>query len=148
MEVFVMPVKFPARLGLIAAAAVLCLALAPAAFAGKGGGAGAAGGSNISAPILVSDVAGDGALNHGDTVVFNVSPSISQPFVNVKCAQNGVTVYNAWLGYFDGALNTNRDFGLASGAWQSGAADCVANVDVYSHGKWVVLGSAGFHVDA
>jgi hypothetical protein len=57
-------------------------------------------------------------------------------------------VLNGWQGYFDGALNSSRDFGLGSGVWQSGAADCTAYVVMYTtkHG-WSRLTSTSFHVD-
>jgi hypothetical protein len=143
-----MPVKFPPLLGLISAVAALCLALAPAALGAKGGGASTGGTSSISAPRLVNDTNGNGLRNWGDTVVFDVSTTATdQPFVNVQCVQNGALVYNSWNGYFDGALNRTRNFGFSSPSWKSGAADCVAYLDMYSHNKWNTLASTSFHVD-
>jgi hypothetical protein len=130
--------------------AALCLALAPAALAAKGGGNPPASTSSISGPVLVSDVNGDGAANHGDTVTFNVSTTAtSQPYVNLLCYQNGVLVMNSWNGFFDQALNPTRNFGLYSPSWQSGAADCTAWLDMYTkRGTTVQLASTSFHVDS
>jgi hypothetical protein len=133
------------------AALVLATCLAPAAFAGKKGGGGASSSSSISvAAPLVYDANGNGLPNYGDVVLFNISTTATtQPWVNVKCYQNGATVYNAWNGYFDGALNYNRNFGLASGAWQGGGADCTAYL-AKANGRngWTQLASMSFHVEA
>ena len=132
-------------------ALVLVLVAVPMAFAAKGGrgGGGTNGTISLHTP-LVYDATGDGVVNHGDVVVFDISTtSTTQPWVNVKCYQNGAMVYNAWNGYFDGALNYNWDFGLASGAWQSGGADCTAYLDM-ANGRngWTQLATTSFHVEA
>jgi hypothetical protein len=134
------------------AALVLVLVAVPIAFAakgGRGGGGGTNGTISLHTP-LVYDATGDGVINHGDVVVFDISTtSTTQPWVNVRCYQNGAMVYNAWNGYFAGALNYNWDFGLASGAWQSGAADCTAYLDM-ANGRngWTQLATTTFHVEA
>jgi hypothetical protein len=132
-------------------ALVLVLVAVPMAFAkggGKGGG-GANGTISIHTP-LVYDALGDGVVNHGDVVLFDISTTATtQPWVNVKCTQNGVVVYNMWNGYFVGALNNDWNFGLASGAWQGGAADCTAYLDkANSRGGYTQLASRSFHVEA
>lgn len=136
-------------------ALVLALALVPAAIAAKGGNGGgkpnggSTSGSSIQLAPLVYDANGNSLPNHGDVVTFNVSTTATtEPFVNVRCYQNGALVLNSWQGYFDGALNDSRDFPLGSGGWPSGAADCTANVDVYARNKWNVLATTSFHVDA
>jgi len=129
--------------------------IAGSAFAAKGGGAskphgggGTGGTGTITLAPLVYDANGNGLPNWGDTVVFNVSTTATtQPFVNLQCFQNGVAVLNGWNGYFAGALNTTWNFGLASGAWQGGAADCTAWLDMYTNKGWSKLGSTSFHVD-
>ena len=130
---------------------VVALALVPTALAGKRGGGGASSPSSISmATPLVYDQNGNGLVNYGDAVLFDISTtSTTQPWVNVKCSKGGAVVYNAWNGYFDGALNYNWYFGLASGAWQGGAADCTAYLDM-ANGRngWTQLASMSFHVDA
>jgi hypothetical protein len=136
-------------------ALALVLAVVPAAFAAKGsgggkGGGGTSGSSSISiAAPLVYDGNGNGLPNHGDVVLFNVSTTATtQPWVNLRCYQNGVMVYNAWNGYFAGALNNDWNFGLASGAWQGGAAECTAYLDkANSRNGWTQLASKSFHVD-
>lgn len=130
---------------------VVALALVPAALAGKRGGGGASSSSSITiATPLVYDANGNGLPNYGDVVLFNISTTATtQPWVNVKCSQGGAVVYNAWNGYFDGALNYNRNFGLASGAWQGGIADCTAYLDM-ANGRngWTQLASMTFYVEA
>jgi hypothetical protein len=132
-------------------ALVLALVLVPAALAAKGhgGGGNTTSTSSISAPVIVTDT-GTPGLSYGDSVTFNISTTATtQPWVNLRCYQNGATVLNAWDGYFAGALNYNWNFGLGSGAWQSGAADCTAYLDM-SNGRngWTQLSSVSFHVDA
>jgi len=125
--------------------------IAGSAFAAKGGSPTHTngGGGTITLAPLVYDANGNGLPNWGDVVVFNVSTTATtQPFVNLQCFQNGVVVLNGWNGYFAGALNTTWNFGLSSGAWQSGAADCTAFLDMATKRGWSQLASTSFHVDA
>ena len=142
------------RLGRVAAlvAFVIALVIVPTALAGKGrpgGGGTTSGSSSISAPKMVADV-GTAGLSYGDTVVFSVSTTATnQPYVNLQCSQNGVLVMNSWNGYFAEALNTSWNFGLGSPAWQSGAADCTAYLDMAnSKGGWTRLASTSFRAAA
>jgi hypothetical protein len=136
-------------------ALVVALALVPAAVAAKGGNGGGkpSGGSSSSslslAYPLVFDANGNGLPNYRDLVLFNVSTTATtQPFVNLQCFQNGGLVLNGWNGYFDGALNSTRNFGLSSASWQGGAADCTAYLNTYArNGRWTQLASTSFHVD-
>lgn len=132
-------------------AVVLALSSVPA-LAAKGGrsGGGGTSSSSISLAPLVYDANGNGLPNYGDVVLFNISTTeTTQPWVNVTCYRDGATIYNAWNGYFDGALNYNWNFGLSSGAWQGGAADCTAYLDkANGRNGWTQLASMSFHVDA
>jgi hypothetical protein len=135
--------------------ALLTLAIAPpAAFAGKGGGHGntgggtTSGGGTISLAPIVYDYNGNGLPNFGDTVTFNISTAATQPYVNLYCYQSGALVAQGSNGFFDGALNTTRNYGLYSGRWTGGAADCTAYLDVYTKQGWSHLASTTFHVDA
>jgi hypothetical protein len=149
--------KTPAvRIACSAAFLVLALALVPTALAGKPGGGGGkptgggtSGGGTISLAPLVYDANGDGLPNHGDTVMFNVSTTATtQPYVDLKCYQNGVLVAEGWRGYFAGSLDT-PNFGLYAGPWMSGAADCTAYLDkTTSKGGMQQLASVSFHVYA
>ena len=156
----------PTAILLVLSLAVLALALVPAAglaakggTAGKGGGGGGGGkpggggstdgSSSISLAPLVYDANGNGLPNYLDMVTFDISTTATtQPFVNLKCYQNGALVLEGWQGYYDGALNTSRDFGLGSGVWKGGAADCTAWLDMYTQRGWSQLASTNFHVDA
>lgn len=126
------------------------LVVAGAAVASNG--AGSKSSSWISDPRVVSSsssslAAATSGPHYGDVVTFDVSTTqTSNPFVNVRCSQNGSLVYDAWSAFSDAGLG-NRTFGLASAAWQGGAANCTANLDKYSNGKWRVLASTSFHVD-
>jgi hypothetical protein len=134
----------------VAAAFVFALVFAGTAFAGKSSTS-----SSIAGPFVVSStsgslVAGSSATapQFGDTVTFSVSTTAtSNPFVNVNCYQNGVLVMNSWSAFFPGGVNQN--FGLYSPVWQSGAADCQADLGMLTNnGKWKVLASMPFHVNA
>ena len=93
---------------------------------------------------LVFDANGNGLPNYRDVVLFNVSTTATtQPFVNLQCFQNGGLVLNGWNGYFDGALNSTRNFGLSSASWQGGAADCTAYLNTVRAQR--ALDAAGFH---
>ena len=139
---------FPAGVALFATVAALCLALTPSALAAKGGGAGhgTSATSSISLVVLNSP---DGLPHWGGEVTFNVSTTATtQPFVNLLCYQNGTRVLDSWHGYFAEALNTSWNFGLASGAWQGGAADCTAWLDMDTKQGFKQLASTSFHVYA
>jgi hypothetical protein len=133
-----------ARIG----ALVLALAIVPAAFAAKGGGGshhgggGTSGTSSISLVLLNST---DGLAHYGQSVTFNVSSTATtQPWVNLKCWQNGVLVGEGWNGFFEGSI-TGRNFTLAAPSWTGGAADCTAYL---TNPQWTVLTSTSFHVYA
>ena len=147
-----MTIRKPTPAGAVLAGVVLVLTLAlvPTALGkGKpGGGAGGAG-SSISAPVLVTDLNGNGAVNFGDTVTFTESTTATtQPYVNVLCYQNGVQVMNSWNGFFDQALNPTRNFALYSPSWQSGAASCTAWLDMLTKRGTSQLASVNFQVGA
>lgn len=130
---------------------VLVLAFAGAAFAGKSSGS-----SSITGPYLVAasptgsllSATSSSTPHFGDTVTFNVSTTeTSNPFVNLNCYQNGIMVMNSWSAFFPGGVDQN--FGLYSPSWQGGAADCTADLGMLANnGKWKVLASRSFHVDA
>jgi hypothetical protein len=130
----------------LGASLVGALALAGTALAGKGG----ASSSWISNPVVVSSSsvsAATSAPRYGDVVTFTVSTNqTSNPFVNLRCYQNGNLVLSGWSAFTTGGLG-DRTFGLASAAWRSGAADCTAELDMYSNGRWKALASTNFHVD-
>ena len=135
-------------------AIVVAIGLTPAAIAAKGGGGGKPSGGSSSSSLrvadpLVFDANGNGLPNYRDLVLFNLSTTATtQPFVNLQCFQNGGLVLNGWNGYFDGALNSTRTFGLSSASWQGGAADCTAYLNTYArNGRWTQLASTSFHVD-
>jgi hypothetical protein len=111
---------------------------------GKGHTGSTSGGGSITL-AMVTDGNGNGLPNYGDTVTFNVATTATaEPWVNLKCFQNGVLVAQGWNGFFDGSI-TGRNFGLYSGAWSGGAADCTAYVTTP---QWSVLASTSFHADA
>jgi hypothetical protein len=134
----------PARI----VAVVLALSLVPAAVAakntggGRHGGGGATGSSTIGLVLLNST---DGLAHYDQSVTFNVSTTATtQPWVHLRCTQNGAMVAEGWAGYFDGSLS-GRDFTLASPSWTGGAADCTAYL---TKPDGSVLASTSFHVGA
>jgi hypothetical protein len=139
-----------------AAEAVLITALifgliAGTAFAAKGGNGGGHGGGPKPKPgtdngtiAMVMVDASDTVANWGDWVTFDVATTAtSEPWVNLKCWQNGTLVAEGWNGYFDRSL-TGRNFGLYSATWSAGAADCTAYLTTPKH---AVLASTSFHVE-
>jgi hypothetical protein len=130
--------------------AILVVALvAVPVLAGKGGRGGGGGGkppkpgsgSGTLAMVMVDPT--DTVTNYGDWVTFNIQTSEPEPWVNLKCWQNGTQVAEGWNGYFERSL-TPRDFGLYSGLWTSGAADCTAFLTTP---QYAILGSTSFHVE-
>jgi hypothetical protein len=130
------------------------LALSGVAVAANGAGSNKTSASTISPPIVMSAgtptaaPASTTAPSYGDTVTFNVSTTATTtPFVNLNCYQNGALAAQGWATFFAGG--TPGSFGLTSPIWKSGAADCTADLGMYSkNGKWNVLASTSFHVDA
>jgi hypothetical protein len=126
-------------------------AFAGAAFAGNGVGPNKQSSSTISPPVVVSsatlsaNASATSGPRYGDTITFTVSTTqTGNPFVNLNCYQNGVSVYEAWAAFWP----DNENFVLSSPIWKSGAADCTANVDMYVNStKYKVLASTSFHVD-
>lgn len=142
------PTRHLVSLHLAAALAGVAFSVAPLAIAGKGG-AGAAGGGKPSgsagtATIAIAEGYADPRTN--GTVAFAISTTATtQPYVNLKCSQGGVVVYDGYEGYFEHALDDGI-FRLASNGWNSGDADCTATVVKYSSKGWQPLGSMSFHV--
>src|SRR4051794_14762817 len=78
------------------------------------------GGTGTISLVMVTDKNSDGLPNYGDTVTFAVStPSTTQPYVTLKCSQNGTLVSQQSNGIF--SISLGQNFTLASTAWQSGA---------------------------
>jgi hypothetical protein len=86
--------------------------------------------------------------HYGDIITFNVSTSeTANAYVNLKCYQNAGLVGEGWAAFFAGG--TPGKFGLYSGPWSGGAADCTADLGMFANnGKWKVLASTSFHVEA
>ncbi|MGK2851843.1 MAG: hypothetical protein ACSLFN_13145 [Candidatus Limnocylindrales bacterium] len=122
--------------------------MAGTAFAGKGGGPSSAYSGEIRlAPLVVDDNA-DGAPNRGDVVTFDIITNNTAPYVQLECFQGGSRVLMGRKGYFEASLDTNRNFGLASGSWQTGAADCTASLVYYTRKGWAKYASMSFHAGA
>ena len=159
--------KRPSRVKRVAAAtleAALVTALtfgliAGTAFAGKGDGGrggggkpgGGGGGTSYAGTIelapLVVDNNGNGTPNHGDVVTFNISTNNTAPFVQLECYQGGSLVALGRKGFFEGSLDSDWNFGLISGAWESGSADCTGSLVSYTNRGWSKYASTSFHVD-
>jgi hypothetical protein len=133
----------------IATAAAILAALA---VAGTASASASKSSSSISQPIVVAAgsfaPASSTVPQYGETITFNVSTTAtSTPFVNLNCYQNSALVAQGWATFFDGG--SAGSFGLSSPIWKSGAADCTADLGMFSNnGKWKVLASTTFHVDA
>ena len=141
--------KFPPRSALTATVAALCVALAPAALAAKGvsahkgGGGGTSGGTGTISVVLVNST--DGLPHWGQEVTFNVSTTATtEPWVELKCYQNGALVGQGRKGFWEESLSSRR-FTLRSAAWTGGAADCTAYLQTPQGAQ---LASTSFHVYA
>jgi hypothetical protein len=135
-----------------AASLLAVLAFAGAAVAGNGAGPNKSSSSSISAPVVVSTIAAPvgaatSAPQYHDVITFNVSTTATtSPFVNLRCYQNGAQVGEGWATFFTGG--TPGTFGLYSNSWTGGAADCTADLGMFtSNSKWKVLASTSFHVN-
>lgn len=117
--------------GLVAGTA---LAAKPAARSGSG---------TIS--VVVMDGATDAQF--AGRVTFDVSTTATDyPYVHLMCYQSGALVAEGRQGFFPTALG-NEWFTLGpTPAWQSGAADCTANLEKWTKRGWSVLGATSFHV--
>ncbi len=105
------------------------------AFAGKPSGGGTSGGKHGGGGtatgsltlVMVADANGNGAPNYGDTITFSVTSSLSSPYVDVTCTQNGTLVYSASAGFYaDFPWPGAQKMPLSSPAWTGGAASCKA----------------------
>ena len=106
-----------------------------------------------SSPALAARGGGnpaDGVPHWGQQVRFDVSTTATaQPHVSLSCSQAGSVVYTAETGYYDSyPWPWTQTFTLASGAWTSGAADCVGTMYYFSGRKTVTGATLGFHVYA
>ena len=133
--------------GLLAAALVSGTVAAGKGGGHHGGGGTTTGGGTISLAPLVVDNNGNGLPNYTDVVTFNISTTATTtPYVNLVCTQNGVLVASGWRGYWAGSLDTSWNFGLESGAWPGGAADCTAYLKMQTKSGWSILASTSFPV--
>jgi hypothetical protein len=123
--------------------------IAGTALAAKGGGPRTSYTGWISLAPLVSDANGNGLPNRGDVVTFDISSTSSAPYVLLDCYQGDRLVLSGRKGYFESSLDTNENFGLASGLWAAGTdADCTASLAAYTKRGWARYGTpANFHVD-
>ena len=123
--------------------------MAGTAFAARGGGGGkpaggTTGGGSVGVVLLNSS---DGLAHFGQQVTFNVSASVSQPWVNLNCYQGSTWVDGEWGGFFAGsAWGTTFTLGPTS-LWVSGGANCTASLVYYnSKGSLTTLGTTSFPV--
>jgi len=87
--------------------------------------------------VMVDDHNGDGRPNWGDSVTFDVSTTETWNQVNVTCYQNGVGVFGAVLPWTPVVT-------LSSSEWQSGEADCTAELIAFAGRKTETLASVSF----
>ena len=108
-----------------------------------------AGKRTASSLTLVNINSVDGLTHYGQSITWKVTTTAtSQPFVTVQCTQNGIVVYTAHTGYFDGySWPWTQTMILSSGAWTSGAAEGTARLySASSTGRTTTLATANFHV--
>ena len=118
--------------------------LSGTAAAAKRGGHNSGGGSGTLSLVLLDST--DGLAHYGQRITFNVSTTVTSPFVELQCFQNGVMVAAGWEGFFAGALSDGV-FGLYSPQWLGGAADCTAYLSYQTKRGWQRVASASFHAE-
>jgi hypothetical protein len=106
--------------------------------------------SLVTTTAAASAAASTGSPTYGTAVTFAASTdATSQPFVHLRCFQNGTLVLESWQAW---AYSDHMFMLGGSPAWTDGAGDCTAyleNWDSYSkNGRTAVLASTTFHVDA
>ena len=96
--------------------------------------------------VMYADINGNTLPDWGDTVTFNVSTTATtEPHVDLTCSRNGDVVYGATTGYYASYPWPWTQFmTLSSTAWQSGAADCTAELYYFSGKNARVLKSISF----
>ena len=96
---------------------------------GRGGG-GTGSGSSTLTLVMYVDKNGNGLPNWGDQVTFNISTTATtEPTVSLQCSQNGVVVYGATSGFYDGyPWPWTKYMTLSSATWVGGAAQCTATL--------------------
>lgn len=104
--------------------------------------------ASASAKPAASSISLNGAAVFGGQVSFTYSSPVSEPFVHLRCFQNGALVEEAWGNQ---GFPEQREFTLGpTGAWQSGPASCTATLEDWSQygtkGKVTVLASTSFQV--
>lgn len=133
------------------ASLVAALAVTAPAFAANGHKGGEPSGSSSISLVVLSDAealsATANAPRYGDWVTFEVDTNETDyPWVNLKCYQDGALVAEGWDGFFEDALGDGV-FGLYSGLWTGGAAECTASLKTSARNRWRELASTSFHVD-
>jgi hypothetical protein len=137
------------RIALVAPLVVLVLAvvLAPLALASRGGGGGRNGGGGYQTfELVVMDGASQAA--HNGRITFDVSTSATDvPMVGLRCYQNEVWIFGAYVGYFPEYL-FDQWFTLDSNYWVDGQpATCDARLFYYDRrGREILLGTQSFPV--
>ena len=116
----------------LATSAMLAVGISGVASAARGGGGnhgGGGGGGTISLSLM------DGATeaHHYGRVTFDVhTTATDRPFVGLRCWQGADWVYDAYVGYFPGAM-FDQWFVLDSNYWVDGvAATCTARLFYYN----------------
>ena len=100
--------------------------------------------------VVLSDAVGALSVSgpvHGGEITFDVSTTqTDRPFVNLRCYQDGVWVYDGWHGFFESYV-PDPVYTLASTYWTEGAADCAARLLSWGkNGNWKTLATTSFHV--
>ena len=133
---------------LFAAIGAVASYVAFAAPGGKGGGGKPSKGNSSLSVVMVTDKNSDGKPNWSDTITFNIqTTATTQPNVNLTCSQNGVVVYGASAGFYEGyPWPWTKNMELKSTAWSSGAANCTAILSSYSGTRITNLATLGFSV--
>jgi len=138
---------------ILALVAAFSLAVSSVALAGKpGGNAGGKSSSSLSLVVLSSSGVASATTQptFGSHVTFNVgTTATTQPYVGVKCFQNGSRVYEQWAGIFADFYGSQTYTLGPTQLWTGGSANCTASlVSFDSRGRATTLASMAFDVAA
>jgi hypothetical protein len=114
----------------------------------RGGNGGGSGGTSSLTLVMVDDANRNGVPNYGDKLTFNLSTTVTSPFVSLNCYQGVSWIYAASVGYFD-SYPWAKEFTLAGTSWPGGPADCTATLYTTKDGRrTTTLATLSFHVEA
>ena len=106
-------------------------------------------GGTTSSTIALVLMDGATEARFGARVTFDVATTATPyPYVHLVCRQDGTVVGEGRQGFFATAIGNQWFYLGPTTAWQGGAADCTATLEMYTKRGWSELTLTTFHVGA